>query len=72
MKVVALLLVGLVLTVVVAALGTVFMWLGWNEGVVAALSFARPITLAQAFFLSLGFAGVGNTFKSSLTINSKE
>lgn len=72
MKVVALLLFGLVLTVLVAALGTVFMWFGWNHGVVPALSFAKEISVLQAFCLSLCFSGIGTMFKSTLTVNSKD
>jgi len=72
MKIVALLLFGMLLTIVVAALGTPFMWLGWNHGAVPALGFAKELTFFQSFWLSLAVAGVGNTFKSSLTINSKD
>jgi hypothetical protein len=72
MKFILLILGGLFITVLVAALGTVFLWLGWNHGVVPALTFAKEISLFQAFFLSLGLAGIGGMFKSTLTVNSKD
>jgi hypothetical protein len=72
MKVVGLLVIGLVLTTIVAALGTVFMWLGWNQGIVPALGFAHEIGFGQAFFVTLALSNVANVFKSSLTVNSKE
>lgn len=72
MKAMLLLLGGLVLTVFVAALGTVFMWASWNWGVVPALSCAKPIGLFGAFCLALFLSNFGAMFKSSLTINTKE
>jgi hypothetical protein len=72
MKVLVLLLGGLILTVLTACLGTAFMWLGWNYGVVPALTFAKPVGLLTAFCLSLFLSGMGAMFKSTLTVNSKE
>jgi hypothetical protein len=72
MKAIMLLLFGLVLTVFVAMLATVFMWFAWNHGMVPALSFAKEISVLQAFCLSLCIATIGGMFKSTLTVNSKE
>ena len=62
----ALLAMGLVFGV--ALIFTTFFWMGWNWGVVPALGFAREVTLAQAFWLSLCISAVGGMFKSNLTM----
>jgi hypothetical protein len=61
-----------ILIVGVALLGAVFVWFGWNHGVVPAFSFAREVSLFQAFCLSLMLSSVGSMFKSTLTVNSKD
>jgi hypothetical protein len=68
LKVLALILLGLMMTLVTAIVVTLFFYAGWNLGVVPALSFAKKITLMQAFWLSLTISTVCNCFKSSLSI----
>ena len=72
MKVLMLIVVGLVLTVVTALLGTLFLYAGWNWGVVPAISGTKEVGLAGAFWLCLGLSSIGSMFKSSLTVNSKD
>lgn len=69
MKVLVFLLLGLLLCVVTALLGTLFFYAGWNWGVVPATTVAREVTLSQAFWLSLCISAIGGMFKSSLTLN---
>lgn len=71
MKAIVFLLLGLGLVLVTALLGTLFFYAGWNWGVVPAVSFARPVELAQAFWLSLAVSAIGGMFKSSLTLNKE-
>jgi hypothetical protein len=72
MKVIMLIVVGLLLTVLTALLGTLFLYAGWNWGVVPAISGTREVGLLGAFWLSLGLSAIGSVFKSSLTVNSKD
>ncbi len=58
-------LIGLVLIAIVALIGTLFLYAGWNWGVVPAMpNLAHSVDLAQAFWLSLGLSSIGSRFKS--------
>ncbi len=59
------------LAFVASAIFFLFLFLGWNHGVVHAFSFARPITLPQAFFLNLGLVMVAQALKG-VAITAKE
>ncbi len=72
MKFFVVLVMGAALTVLTALLFTAFTWAGWNYGVVPALDFAQPVTLVQAFFLSLAIGTVSGAFKTSLTYAAKD
>lgn len=71
LKVLALVLLSMVLAVVTALVATVFFYAGWNWGVVPAVGFAKEVSLAQAFWLSLCVSAVGGAFKTSLTVNKE-
>ena len=72
MKILLLIIMGLVLTVVTALIGTLFLYAGWNWGVVPAIGGTHEVSLPGAFWLSLGLSAIGGMFKSSLTVNSKD
>lgn len=64
-------LTGLVIIAILALIGTVFLYMGWNWGIVHAVpALAHPIDLAQTFWLSLGLSSIGARFKSDLTASS--
>ena len=57
--------VGLILIAIVALIGTLFLYAGWNWGVVPALpTSTHTVDLLQAFWLSLGLSSIGSRFKS--------
>jgi hypothetical protein len=72
LKLIMLVVLGLGLILLTALLGTLFFYTGWNWGVVPAVSFAKEVSLAGAFWLSLCISAIGSMFKSSLTINKDE
>lgn len=71
LKVLVLIVLGMLFAVVTALIGTLFFYAGWNWGVVPATSFAKDVTVGQAFWLSLCVSAMGGMFKSSLTVNKE-
>ncbi len=67
MKVIVLLILGLLMTVVTALISTLFLYVGWNWGLVPAVEFAKPVTLVGAFWLSMCIATVGGMLKTSVS-----
>ena len=66
-SVIAASILGLVLIAIVALIGTLFLYAGWNWGVVPALPVTHPVDLVQAFWLSLGLSSIGSRFKSDIS-----
>lgn len=66
MKILALIALALIFALVVAVFGTVFVYLGWNYGVVAAFPSTHEIGLSSAFWLSVFVSIVGGMFKSEV------
>jgi uncharacterized membrane protein len=62
-----LLVVSFILILITAVLGTLFLYAGWNWGVVPTLDLSHQIGFMQAFWLSLFVSTVGGAFKSSVT-----
>ncbi len=57
--------VGLILIAIIALIGTVFVYVGWNWGLAFALpTLAHSVTWVQAFWLSLCLSTIGSRFKS--------
>ena len=55
---------------ILALIGTLFLYAGWNWGVVPAVPSTHTVDLAQAFWLSLGLSSIGSRFKTDkLTID---
>jgi hypothetical protein len=71
MKLLLIVLLGLVLLVVTALLGTVFFYAGWNWGVVPAFNL-HGISLFTAFWLSLGISSVGGMLKGNASVASRD
>jgi hypothetical protein len=72
MKVIALLLLGMLIVLLTALLGTLFFYCGWNWGIVPAINGTNPVGIVGAFWTSLGISAIGSMFKSSMTVNSKD
>lgn len=63
--------VSLIIIGIVAFIGTLFIYAGWNWGIVPAIpSLAHVVELGTAFWLSLGLASIGSRFQSKLTPES--
>jgi len=58
--------VGLIIIAIFALIGTLFLYAGWNWGVVPAVPSTHAVDLAQAFWLSLGLSSIGSRFKSDI------
>ncbi len=58
---------GLILIAIFALIGTLFLYAGWNWGVVPAVPATHTVDLAQAFWLSLGLSSIGSRFKSDVS-----
>lgn len=71
LKILGQLLFLIVLAFIASAFFFIFLYLGWNHGIVHAFSFAKPITVPQAFFLNLGFVMVAQALKG-VAVTSKE
>ena len=57
--------VGLIIIGLLALIGTLFVYAGWNWGIVPAVpTIAHAVGLAQAFWLSLGLTVIGSRFKA--------
>jgi hypothetical protein len=67
MKVIALVLLAAVLLVATALLGTIFLYFGWNYGVLAAFPNAGlgHLDLIQTFCFSLGLGGLGSVIRGA-------
>lgn len=63
--------VGWAVTLVIAAVSSPFVLVGWNSGITAAFH-APPLTWLQAYGLALFVAAFSGMFKSSLVVNSRE
>ena len=58
-------LVGLVIIAILALIGTLFIYAGWNWGIVPAMpTVAHAVDLGTAFWLSLGLSSIGSRFKA--------
>lgn len=71
LKMGALTLLSVLFVVIIAAIATPFMYVGWNWGVVPAFTWAQTVSLGEAFCLTLGVSTIGGMFKSSLNINKE-
>lgn len=71
MKIVLLIVLALALILVTALLSTLFLYAGWNWGLVPATGLPA-ISLTTTFWLSLLFSTVAGCFRSSLSVNSKD
>lgn len=69
MKVIAFIVLALLLAVATALLGTVFLYFGWNYGIVAAFPNAGlgRLDLLQTFCFALGLAGLGGVLRGAKT-----
>lgn len=61
----------LILCFVLTLISFLFLYMGWNWGVVPAVAVAKPLTLSQVFWFNFGLAMLGNTLKGT-SISMKE
>ncbi len=59
-----------VMIFLIALVGTLFFYAGWNWGIVPAFNL-HEIGLSTAFWLSICLSTVGGMFKTSVTTNPK-
>lgn len=48
-----------------------FLYMGWNWGIVPAFSFVKPLSLSQVFWLDFGLVMLGNALKGT-SVSLKE
>lgn len=70
MKTLGVILTVLVLVVIGCLINSLFLYVGWNFGVVPAISGTKEITLVQAFFLGLAARGIIDGTKA--TVSNKD
>lgn len=68
MRIIALIALSMLLTIVTAVVGTFFFYASWNWGMVPAVTFAKPVDLIQAFWLSLSVASTAALCKTGLSL----
>lgn len=62
---IGILLVGMIL--VTTLIGTLFLYAGWNWGLVPATGFLKEVSLGTAFWLSMCLSTIGGFFKTSVS-----
>lgn len=65
MKFIVITFFAVVITLFVAAICAIPLWLGWNHGIVAAVPALHPIDLFQAFWMNFALGIIGAAFKPS-------
>jgi hypothetical protein len=71
MKILFGLLLPLILGFVSTVITFLFLYMSWNWGIVPALSFVKPLSLSQAFWLDFGLVMLGNSLKGT-SVTMKE
>ncbi len=61
----------LILGFVATLITFLFLYMGWNWGVVPAFAFAKPLSLSQVFWLDFGLVMLGNALKGT-SVTMKE
>ncbi len=71
MKILLGVLLALALGFVATIITFLFLYMGWNWGIVPAFSFVKPLSLSQVFWLNFGIVMLGNALKGT-SVTMKE